>query len=353
MQRRVLIFDFENQTGKVEFDYLSGSVADALADAVRKTGKFRLMSREDARVNTVSNPQPAAKPGIKTKLSRSDAIKLGHDVGADVVVLGVFNELRGVLLLSAQAYEADTRQLKVSEDILARSNSEMFDGINKLADKIAESMARELPMFDPAEAERRRARAALDKIEERDWEFQLFAGLPLLHPLYSSDGTINYSQGFPMQKLNGFSVGATFWSSGLPRRFYFMPKESRVGLQAKVSLLSGTADAVDKTGTVLVSNAALNAQFGSGHFIFGIPFFTWRRVAIFADFGLGAVYTQVTSNGTKIFGSVQPSAVVGTSAAYHWPYWSLGMSYRAQLAMFTQNQAFMQHDFWIYAGLRL
>lgn len=356
VQRRVLIYDFENKTGKIDFDYLSGSVADALSDAVKKTGKFRLMNREEARVNMVGDAEltsAKSKPGVKASMTRAEAIKKGHEAGADVVVLGVFNELKGVLLFSAQAYEADTRQLKVSEDILARSNSEMFDGINKLADRIAESMARELPMFDPAEAERRRALAAQEKIEERDWEFQFFAGFPLVHPIYSSDGTINYSQGFPVQKLKGYTLGATAWSSGFPRKFYFMPKESRVGVQAKVSLLAGEANAVDATGTVLVTNAALNAQFGSAHILFGGPFFVWRRIATFADFGVGGVYTQVKESGTKIFSSVQPSALVGISAAYHWSFWSLGISYRAQAAFFTQSQLFMQHDFLLYAGLRI
>ncbi len=71
VQRKVLIFDFENQTGKIEFDYLSGSISDALADSIKKTGKFRLMLREDARVNTIaetatpaanSAPAPAEGP---------------------------------------------------------------------------------------------------------------------------------------------------------------------------------------------------------------------------------------------------------------------------------------------------
>lgn len=353
MQRRVLIFDFENQTRKLEYDYLAGSIADALSEAIRKTGKFRLMSREDARVNTVNNPVAKSTPEMKTKLSRNDIIKLGHEAGADVVVLGIFNELKGVLLLSAQAYEADTRQLKVSEDILSRSNSEMFDGINKLAEKIAESMARELPMFDPAEAERRRATSALDKMEERDWELQVFAGLPLLQPLYGSDGTVNYAQPFPVQKLRGYTLGAAYWHSALARRLYFMPKESRFGLQGKVSLLSGSADFLDTNSTVLSSNDPLNGIFVSGHLLLGIPYFIWRRIVLFAEFGIGAVYTQVTTNGNKIFASAQPSGLIGTSAAYHWSFWSLGLSYRAQVALFSQSQAFVQHDFWVYAGLRL
>jgi hypothetical protein len=233
VQRKVLIFDFENQTGKIEFDYLSGSISDALADSIKKTGKFRLMLREDARVNAIADgatppgntapteanstestsSEPAkttTPPKVNVAVNRNDAIKRGRDAGADVVVLGKFSELNGVLLMSAQAYEADTRLLKVAEEILTKSDSEMFNGINVLANKIAESMARELPMFDAAEAERRRALAEGIKAEVRDWEIQLFASFPLLHPLYSSDGTITYSKGIPVQKLTGYSFGATF-----------------------------------------------------------------------------------------------------------------------------------------------
>lgn len=389
VQRKVLIFDFENQTGKIEFDYLSGSISDALADSVKKTGKFRLMLREDARMNSVAdtvNPAAKATPAapaeptapstttgpnpdnkatkdatgnpstvliMNVKVARKEAIRRGAEAGADVVVLGKYSELNGVLLMSAQAYEADTRQLKVSEEVLTKSDSEMFNGINILAAKIAESMARELPMLDAAEAARRRAALAPHKIEERDWEIQLFAGMPLLHPLYSSDGTITYAKGFPVQKLTGYSLGATVWNSSLARKIYFLPKESRLGLQTKLTLLSGTADAVDAAGALIVSNAPLNGVFVSSHLMFGVPYFQWRKFAAFADFGLGAVYTNVTNSGTKIFLSVQPSAVIGTSAAWHFSFWSLGLSYRAQAAFFSQSQAFMQHDLWIYAGVRL
>lgn len=380
VQRKVLIFDFENQTGKIEFDYLSGSISDALSDAIKKTGKFRLMLREDARMNSVAepnnvapnalppnpaepnsaNPSPKENSGspntvviMNVKVARKEAIKRGREAGADVVVLGKFSELNGVLLMSAQAFEADTRQLKVSEEVLTKSDSDMFNGINILANKIAESMARELPMFDAAEAERRRALAEGIKAEVRDWEIQLFAGFPLLHPLYSSDGTITYSKGIPVQKLTGYSMGATFWDSMLVRKFSFMPRGARLGLQSKLTLLSGQADIVGANAVVLTQGASLSGVFVSNHLMFGVPYWQWERFIAFAEVGGGAVYTRLATTDSTIFSSWQPSAVIGTSGAYHFSYWSLGLSYRAQFTMFAQNQVFMQHDLWLYAGVRL
>lgn len=376
VQRRVLIFDFENQTGKIEFDYLSGSISDALADSIKKTGKFRLMLREDARVNAIAdgatppgNTAPTevnsadstgsepsktnTPPKVNVAVNRNDAIKRGRDAGADVVVLGKFSELNGVLLMSAQAYEADTRLLKVAEEILTKSDSEMFNGINVLANKIAESMARELPMFDAAEAARRNAEANRNKAEERDWEVQLFAGMPLLHPLYSSDGTITYDKGIPVQKLTGYSLGAAGYFTGLSQKLFFMPKESRVGLQSKITLLSGESDIVGANSLMLVQSASLSGVFVSNHAILGIPYLLSGRWRAFAEAGPGLVYTRLATTDGTIFSSWQPSAVIGTSGAYHFSYWSLGLSYRAQFTMFSANQVFMQHDLWFYAGVRL
>jgi hypothetical protein len=376
VQRRVLIFDFENQTGKIEFDYLSGSISDALADSIKKTGKFRLMLREDARVNAIADDATApakatpaevnsaqgtsgepttanTPPKVNVALNRNDAIKRGRDAGADVVVLGKFSELNGVLLMSAQAYEADTKLLKVAEEILTKSDSEMFNGINVLANKIAESMARELPMFDAAEAARRNAEANRNKAEERDWEIQLFAGAPLLHPLYSSDGTITYDKGIPVQKLTGYTLGAAGYFTGLSQKLFFMPKESRVGLQSKITLLSGQSDIVGANSLMLVQAAQLTGVFVSNHAILGIPYLQSGRWLAFAEAGPGLVYTRLATTDSTVFSSWQPSAIIGTSGAYHFSYWSLGLSYRAQFTMFSANQVFMQHDFWFYAGVRL
>lgn len=366
IQRRVLIFDFENQTGKIEFDYLSGSISDALVEAVKKTGKFRLMLREEARMNTYNDAAGAAtnepKPGassdkpaatMSVAVNRNDAIKRGREAGADVVVLGKFSELNGVLLLSAQAYESDTRLLKVSEEVLTKSDSDMFNGINILAAKIAEAMARELPMFDATEAERRKNEASSKTAEARDWEIQLFAGIPLLHPLYSSDGTITYSKGVPVQKLTGYSLGAALWESGYTRRIGFMPKGARFGLQSKFTPLTGQADIVGANSVILTQAATVSGVFVSNHLMFGFPYWQWNRFLAFAEIGGGAVYTRLATTDSTVFASWQPSAVIGTSGAYHFSYWSLGLTYRAQVTFFSQNQAFMQHDLWIYAGVRL
>lgn len=383
IRRKVLIFDFENQTGKPEFGYLAGSIADALVEPIKKTQKFQLLSRDNAKVatpdaanekqkeaplppqeklvtekNEPGKPATATgmsetKPPILKQFNRTEAIRVGQGTGADVVVFGKFSELNGVLLLSAQAYETDTKLLKVSEEVLTKSDSDMFNGINVLAEKIADSMARELPMFDAVEAELRRAAIARQKAEERDWEIQLFSGIPIMQSLYSSDGTITYAKGIPVQNLTGYSLGAAVWESRLAKKIYFLPKGSRFGIQSKLTMLTGQADIVGQNSLLLTQAAPLSGVFVSNHLLFGFPYWQSGRFAAFAEFGAGALYSQLSAAGSAIFASWQPSALIGTSVAYQWPYWSLGLSYRAQVAMFSQNQAFLEHDFWLYAGVRL
>jgi hypothetical protein len=132
-----------------------------------------------------------------------------------------------------------------------------------------------------------------------------------------------------------------------------MPKGSRFGLQSKFTPLTGQVDIVGANSVMLTQGAQLSGLFISNHLLFGFPYWQWNRLVAFAEVGGGAVYTRLATTDSTIFSSWQPSAVIGTSAAYHFPYWSLGLSYRAQVTMFSQNQAFMQHDLWLYAGVRL
>ena len=376
IQRKVLIFDFENQTGKAELGYLAGSIADALVDPVKKTKKFQLLSRDNAKVEGENAAPPAAKPaqvsdipknqpiGEKSqtdktptttlsKFNRDEAIRVGREVGADVVVFGKFSELNGVLLLSAQAYETDTKLLKVAEEVLTKSDASMFTGINQLAEKIAISMERELPMFDAAEAELRRAEAMRKIAEARQWEIQLFSGYPYLHGMYSTDGTVTYDKGFPVHKLRGYSLGFAVWESGLAKNIFFMPKGSRFGIQGKATIASGFADIVGANSQVLSSNTKITGQFFSGYLMLGIPYLDLGRFMMFAEVGGGAMYGKVTTPSDTIFATTMPGAVLGTSAAYHWPYWSLGLSYKAQAWFLSSTTAFLQHDIYLYAGLRL
>jgi hypothetical protein len=104
---------------------------------------------------------------------------------------------------------------------------------------------------------------------------------------------------------------------------------------------------------MLVQAAQLTGVFVSNHAILGIPYLQSGRWLAFAEAGPGLVYTRLATTDSTVFSSWQPSAIIGTSGAYHFSYWSLGLSYRAQFTMFSANQVFMQHDFWFYAGVRL
>ena len=132
-----------------------------------------------------------------------------------------------------------------------------------------------------------------------------------------------------------------------------MPKGARFGLQSKFTPLTGQADIVGANSVILTQAATVSGVFVANHLMFGFPYWQWNRFLAFAEIGGGAVYTRLATTDSTVFASWQPSAVIGTSGAYHFSYWSLGLTYRAQVTFFSQNQAFMQHDLWIYAGVRL
>lgn len=364
IQRRVLIFEFGNRTGKSEYDYLSGSIAEAIDKPIENTRKFIILSRE--KVFAVTEP---SKPGTNTvsksqeqrsvsatqprQPGRDEAIQLGKSVGADVVVLGYFAELNSVLLISAQVYETDTRLMKVSESVLTSSSSDMFKGINQLVEKIAESMARELPMFDEIEAEMRRAEANRKLNEDRDWEFQIYGAFQLMHGIYSTDGTIASNKGFPVDKLSGYALGLNVWQGAWPKKIFFFPKGARFGLTTRIAFASGFADVYSSNGSLVSHNAKINAQFFSSGLLVGVPYYERGQFHMYADIGSGAMYGSAATTRDTIFASVMPGVLVGTTAAYYFPYWSLGVGYRAQVWFMSSYTAFMAHDAYLYIGLRI
>ena len=61
--RKVLVLDFVNQAKDAKSDYLSVSVAEALLDPLKKTGKFYLLPRGG------NHPAPTGHPSAEGEVS--------------------------------------------------------------------------------------------------------------------------------------------------------------------------------------------------------------------------------------------------------------------------------------------
>lgn len=126
--RRVLILDFVNQQKSANVDYLSVTIAEALIDPLKKTGKFEIL--------------PRSAGGT---FNEAEAIAKGLEAKADVVVVGNFVAIQNVLQIQAKAIDVGEKRLALSKARTTRLNATLFDNINALADDMTKEMAEKLP----------------------------------------------------------------------------------------------------------------------------------------------------------------------------------------------------------------
>ncbi len=154
--RKVLILDFVNQANDAKSDYLSVSVAEAMLDPLKKTGKFYLLPRGVAPVALRQAQDDNASADVTLSPSKSDtsavptfdeptAIARGKAAGADVVVIGNFVSIDNKVQIQTKAIDVHTGQIAVAKTTAGKLDATVFDTIQRLADDMSSAMASALP----------------------------------------------------------------------------------------------------------------------------------------------------------------------------------------------------------------
>lgn len=128
--RKVLVIDFVNQARDKSSEYLSVSIAEALLDPLKKTGKFYLLPRST---------------GVTATFDETAASVQGKGVNADVVVIGNFVSIGGKVQIQAKAIDMRTGQIAVAKTTNGKLDATVFDLIQKLAESMSTAMAEALP----------------------------------------------------------------------------------------------------------------------------------------------------------------------------------------------------------------
>ncbi|HRP68090.1 MAG TPA: hypothetical protein PLY93_00970 [Turneriella sp.] len=165
--RRVLVLDFVNQANDKKSDYLSVSVAEALLDPLKQTGKFYLLPR-DASVGPIPpkrRPEDGSRydspngeslgtsselrAGSTQKASitfdETEAVQIGKAADADVVVIGNFVSIGNRVQIQTKAVDVQTGQIAVAKTVSGKLDATIFDTIQKLATTMSQEMAVKLP----------------------------------------------------------------------------------------------------------------------------------------------------------------------------------------------------------------
>ncbi|MBS0617176.1 MAG: hypothetical protein JSR44_03255, partial [Spirochaetes bacterium] len=141
--RKVLVLDFVNQAKDTKSDYLSVSVAEALLDPLKKTGKFYLLPRT-APVET-QHAASLLRDANSTTFDENAARERGRATSADVVVIGNFVSVGDKVQIQTKAIDVHTGQIAVAKTTVGKLDATIFDLIQKLANDMSTAMASALP----------------------------------------------------------------------------------------------------------------------------------------------------------------------------------------------------------------
>lgn len=137
INRSVLILDFMNTQNSRNYDYLKVSIPDAFKDPLDSTKQFELLSRELGR-------KRAVEMGISDFASEENALKIARNIGADVVVLGSFIVIGSKIKIQAMALEVKSGRVAISRSTMGKTDSTIFQAIDKLATGLSSDMAKDL-----------------------------------------------------------------------------------------------------------------------------------------------------------------------------------------------------------------
>ena len=352
-RRRVLIMDFHNQQNKVDLDYLRVSIAEAFLGPLQKTSSFELQSRDMAAKSAGSRMTK------DVPLSDEEAVNIGKSTASEVVVTGAFVVIDNKVQIQAKAIDVLSGRVSVSENVMSKLDSTLFENINALAEKMSAAMVRELPPVEqrtlvqevilPTEQEKRVAKA-----EPMDHAVYASFALPFTTTLYANNGTVSIPDKLPLNQFSGWSMGLAYWNGSL------LPCKIKIGSEFTFNSTTATANVVGTEGVILKRNETfslrtfqLEAYAGYSLMRF-MPFIKLSHLDIIghAGAGIGQMSMSDTSSQTVMHG-VYATIPVGLMSTYEIQKVYLGLVYRSGFIMLLDSHLYLGHRIDFRVGYQL
>jgi TolB-like protein len=156
--RTVAILDIVNVSKNRGYDYLENSITDAFKKALARRFEYQELEPQVWRNRVREQEIP------RTNLHEAaTALKLGQELGQEVVFTGSFVARRGAKKKEADTIELTVRLISVAEERMVKElkfpgvlDGNIFETIDQWADQISKEAAVLLPSFDEARERRHR-----------------------------------------------------------------------------------------------------------------------------------------------------------------------------------------------------
>jgi tetratricopeptide (TPR) repeat protein/DNA-binding winged helix-turn-helix (wHTH) protein/TolB-like protein len=123
---------FDNQSASPDLDWLREGLADMLITGLSRSRDLTVLSRRQLQVLL---ERIDYQRGQKTDLN--DALRIGRQSRAEIIVLGSFAKLDGSIRIDAQLQDARTGQTIASEQLIVDKPGDLFTQVDLLSLKIA------------------------------------------------------------------------------------------------------------------------------------------------------------------------------------------------------------------------
>jgi TolB-like protein len=142
IKRSVLLLDFVNRTNAPDVEYLVSSIPEAFIEPLEKTNSFELINRDKG-----------AEITRDLEIKKSDlfidnnAVIIGKDAEADIVVIGNFIRMENKILIQSKAIDVSTGRVRVSRSEQSKLDTSLFNKIDQLTKNMSEDMRKNIPMI--------------------------------------------------------------------------------------------------------------------------------------------------------------------------------------------------------------
>jgi TolB-like protein len=365
-KRRVLLTIFVNESQDKNREYLGESIPEAFSAPLVKTGNFVVLNRKsvDRYLHTMGIT-------ISDLSKEENAVRLGKAAGADVVVVGKFVSVGDSVTIEAKAIDVQAGLLSVQDSEQIKTNTTMFDSINRLAERMSAPMAEKMQPMEtpppPAEVvlDEEQVIAEVKKIEEKKaaeapravhehWLW-LDAGLGLLQSLAANDGNISYDGKYPFQRLNPGWSASLGYESALPdwRLFAIFP-EFHYLVNLGYARFGGALDVIGTTGDTLLSAEPMAFQLATLQLALARRLAVWKFTLLpFAGFSMDyAIFSA--SKAEHLFSGILPGFFLGGRVVFFtFGGAECAAGYMLSLKYLNEHNTFLHHAMNLSVGYKL
>lgn len=129
----IAVLDFQNTSGKAEFDYLQKSLSEMLITSLAQKNNFTIVERN--RLNDALTEVALGETGV---IDQDKAVEVGRAVGAHAILTGSYIVINDVIRINARIIDIQSATILKAKSTQGAADTEIFALVDELSHAIEE-----------------------------------------------------------------------------------------------------------------------------------------------------------------------------------------------------------------------